>query len=148
MTNGEDVLKRTMALIDEHKDKFSDGVYLDLANNLHKAWSTRRDSQRSQLSFLTAGTNTQMNAEYERDPTTGFYPPRRRPMTLAQPQARVEQPPPPSPPPPPPPRRVEPYRVKGTLFSPEEGRLHLEFKCQNGFSTGFSPSPAGTSSAW
>jgi len=150
-----------MALIDEHKDKFSDGVYLELANNLHKAWSTRRNSQRSQLSFLTAGTSTRVNAEYERDPTTGlplFIPPSRRPMTLAQPQARVEQPPPPSPPPPPPPppppRRVEPYRVKGTLFSPEEGRLQLEFKCQSGFSTGFSPSPSassspsGTSSAW
>ena len=41
MENDEDPLKRAMALIDDNKDKFSDGCYLEIANNLHKAWSER-----------------------------------------------------------------------------------------------------------
>ena len=58
----EDPLKRTMALIDEHKDKFSDGLYLEIATNMHKAWSDRARNLRSEETAAnretTRGTNT------------------------------------------------------------------------------------------
>ena len=89
----EDPLKRTMALIDEHKDKFGDGCYLEIANNLHKAWSERaRYFHHPQSAFPTVSgereTRTTRGTSTRRedfDPETGlplFIPPRRRPMTL------------------------------------------------------------------
>jgi len=58
----EDPLKRTMALIDEHKDKFSDGLYLEIATNMHKAWSDRarnlRFNEMAANRETTRGTNT------------------------------------------------------------------------------------------
>ena len=157
----EDPLKRTMALIDEHKDKFGDGCYLEIANNLHKAWSERaRYFHLPPSAFPTVSGERETRGTSTRredfDPETGLpvlvpFLSRRRPMTLTgtQPQARGVVPggvgapsPPPPPPPPPPPFAVEPYLVKGELFSPEEGRMELEFKCENGFSTGFSSSSA------
>ena len=112
----EDPLKRTMALIDEHKDKFSDGLYLEIATNMHKAWSDRaRNLRFNEMAAreTTRGTNTG-------DPglprfTYATQPP---PMTLAQPQAIVASP-----------RhyqRIETYQVKGQLLPPDAGRLVLD----------------------
>ena len=135
----EDPLKRTMALIDEHKDKFSDGLYLEIATNMHKAWSDRarnlRFDETAANRETTRGTNTG-------DPglprfTYATQPP---PMTLAQPQAIVASP-----------RhyqRIETYQVKGQLLPPDAGRFVLDFKCQNVFSTGFSSSSRGVRQEW
>ena len=67
----EDPLKRTMALIDEHKDKFSDGLYLEIATNMHKAWSDRARNLR--FDETAANRETTRGDKYRGSRTAAIY---------------------------------------------------------------------------